>query len=473
MKTEPSIPSSRPARGSFLLWASILSLFIALSPACSRSDRSHAQKTAVPALDPIAVALAAHDGQDKLDEEIRKVQDQVRAGQDTDRALERLGWLFVSRARRSFDPGFYKLAEQCALALEARQPRSPEALLLRGHALHNLHRFREAEPLARELVAERGLPFDFGLLSDVLMEQGKLEESIAACQRMIDLRPDLQSYARGAHLRWLRGDLAGAENLMRLAAAAASPREPETAAWAYSRLARYQFQAGATGEADQSCAEALEFQADYPPALLLRGRLWLARGEPEKGIADLRRAAQLNPLPDYQWTLAEALCAAGRNDEARETEKTLARSGARSDPRTFALYLATRGEDPELALRLAQAELDARQDIFTHDALAWAFAGAGRMKEARRESELALAEGTRDARLLFHAAVIAWKSGEPGVAARRLNETAALSTMLLPSERQQLASLRAEIAVSHAEMLSASDGARGTARPTLQSLSVK
>jgi tetratricopeptide (TPR) repeat protein len=266
MKTEPSIPSSRPSHGSFLLWAFILSLFIALSPACSRSTSSPSGKTAVPALDPIAIALAAHDGQDKLDEEIRKVQDQVRAGQDIDRALERLGWLFVTRARRSFDPGFYKLAEHCALALEARQPRCPEALLLRGHAMHNLHRFREVEPLARELVAERGLPFDFGLLSDVLMEQGKLEESIAACQRMIDLRPDLQSFARGAHLRWLRGDLAGAENLMRLAATAASPREPETAAWAYSRLALYQFHAGAMGEADQSCAEALGFQADYPPA---------------------------------------------------------------------------------------------------------------------------------------------------------------------------------------------------------------
>jgi len=473
MKTEPSIPSSRPSHGSFLVWAFILSLFVALSPACSRSTSSTPGKTAVPALDPIVIALAAHDGQDKLDEEIRKVQDQVRASKDTDRALERLGWLFVTKARRSFDPGFYKLAEQCALALEARQPRCPEALLLRGHAMHNLHRFREAEPLARGLVAERGLPFDFGLLSDVLMEQGKLEESIAACQQMIDLRPDLQSYARGAHLRWLRGDLAGAENLMRLAAAAASPREPETAAWAYSRLALYQFQAGAMGEADQSCAEALGFQADYPPALLLRGRLWLARGEPEKAIVNLCRAAQLNPLPEYQWTLADALRAAGRNEEAQETEKTLARGGARSDPRTFALYLATRGRDPELALRLAQAELDARQDIFTHDALAWACAGAGRMDEARRESDLALAEGTKDARLLFHAAVIAWNSGEPRLAARRIDETTALSALLLPSERQQLASLRAEIAASHAETLSASGGARGIARPTPRSLTVK
>jgi tetratricopeptide (TPR) repeat protein len=375
----------------------------------------------------------------------------VRAGQDSDRALERLGWLFVTRARRSFDPGFYRLAEQCALSLEVRQAGSPEALLLRGHALHNLHRFREAESLARQLTAARGLPFDFGLLSDVLMEQGKLDEAIGACQQMIDLRPDLQSYARGAHLRWLRGDLAGAERLMRSATGAASPRDPESAAWAYSRLGLYQFQAGALAEADQSCVEALAFQTNYPPALLLRGRLGLALGEPAKAVEPLRRAVALNPLPDYQWTLAEALREAGRVPEAEEIETTLARRAATSDARTYSLFLSTRRQQAELAVRLARAELELRQDIFSHDALAWALAGAGQIDEALRESNLALAEGTRDGRLHFHSAVIAWQAGRPELAASRLRDANAFDAMLLPSERRQLSRLSAEMATSRSE----------------------
>src|SRR5437879_8871757 len=98
------------------------------------------------AADPLAVALAPHEGAGKLDVEIRRFQEQARAGRNPELALERLGWLFVAKARESFDSGFYRLAEQCALCLESRQPNSAEALLLRGHVLHNLHRFKEAEP---------------------------------------------------------------------------------------------------------------------------------------------------------------------------------------------------------------------------------------------------------------------------------------------------------------------------------------
>src|SRR5207237_5129659 len=110
-----------------------------------------------------------------------------------------------------------------------------------GHVLQKLHRLKEAKPVARELVDQRGLPFDFGLLSDVLMEQGKLEQAIEACQRMVDVRPDLHSYARGAHVRWLKGNVKGAQSLMRLAADAATPQDAEAGAWGHTWLAGYQF----------------------------------------------------------------------------------------------------------------------------------------------------------------------------------------------------------------------------------------
>src|SRR6266478_9567345 len=235
------------------------------NPSTSKSDSRIANKKP----DPLTLALAPHSGNGRVDQEIIRLQTRARAGKNLDMTVERLGWAFVAKARESFDPGFYKRAEQCALSLEAAHPGSPEAMLLRGHVLHNLHRFKEAEPLARSLVAQRGLPFDFGLLSDVLMEQGKLDEAASACQKMIDLRPDLHSYARGAHLRWLKGDIQGAEQLMRLAADAASAHDAEAAAWVHTRLAGYQFQLGGLADAEQNCAQALAFQTDYPPALLL------------------------------------------------------------------------------------------------------------------------------------------------------------------------------------------------------------
>lgn len=76
--------------------------------------------------------------------------------------------------------------------------------------LHQLHRFKEAEALACQVVATRGSFLDYGLLGDALMEQGKLYQAELAYQKMMDLRPFYQSYARAAHVRTGCSRVAGA-----------------------------------------------------------------------------------------------------------------------------------------------------------------------------------------------------------------------------------------------------------------------
>ena len=71
-----------------------------------------------------------------------------------------------------------------------------------------------------------------------------------AYQQMVNQKPDLQAYARISHLRWLKGDLAGAAEVMKLAVGAASPNAPESAAWVNTRLAALEFQQGSTEEAN-------------------------------------------------------------------------------------------------------------------------------------------------------------------------------------------------------------------------------
>ncbi len=63
-------------------------------------------------------------------------------------------------------------------------------------------------------------------------------------------------------------------------------------------------------------------------------------------------------------------------------EARLQASGRVNDPRTFLLFLATRGKDTARAVDLAEAELEQRQDVFTQDALAWALTADGRVAEA-------------------------------------------------------------------------------------------
>jgi tetratricopeptide (TPR) repeat protein len=391
------------------------------------------------------LVLAQLPGSNSIDEAIAQQQALVLKGSSPQAGLERLGWTFVKKARNSFDAGFYKLAEQCAACMEARGWKGPDALLLRAHALQSLHRFAEAETVARELVSLRERPFDYGVLGDVLIDQGKVREGAAAYQKMVDLRPDLQSYARAAHVRWLTGDLQGAIQLMNLATRAASPNDPEAAAWAFTRLALYQLQRGTTKQALDSCAAALSMQSDYAPAMLARGRTLLAMDRSADAVAELERAVNLNPLPEYKWTLADALISAGKHDEAAEIETQLSERSGSEDPRTLSLYLATRRRDVERAVQLAQQELANRGDVFTHDALAWALAAAGRITEAQQHMTQALSESTADPRLYLHAGVIAALNHDYKPARQWLEKAATTQQMLLPSERMQLAAWRQTI----------------------------
>jgi tetratricopeptide (TPR) repeat protein len=420
---------------------------LALAQGCSRESKSPdavaknppiATVSKNPSTERFDIALVPHTGDGKLDADLRHAQDQARTNRESLTALERLGWLFVAKARESFDPGYYKLAEQCALRIESSHPRAPEGLLLRGHVLQNLHRFKEAEPIARELVAGRGRAFDFGLLGDLLLEQGRLTEAIEAYQKMADLKPDLHAHARAAHVRWLKGDLAGAIEAIQEAVQSASPRDAESAAWVNSRLALYQFQAGDFIHAAQSIEAAIQFQPEYPPALLLRGRIYLAQHTADQALDAFHRAAARNPLPEYLWAQAEALRVMNRDDEAARLESRIKKSGAVADPRTLALYLATRGEETSRAVALAKAELENRADVHTYDALAWALAASGQWPEADAAMKQALAEGTQDARVLLHAGIIAAKSGRNSDAERFLAQAQTISQMLLPSENEAL-----------------------------------
>ena len=64
------------------------------------------------------------------------------------------------------------------------------------------------------------------------------------------------------------------------------------------------------------------------------------------------------------------------------------------------------GEDLARALRPPGFEQVARKDIYGYDALAWALLANGRADEARAQMAEALALGTRDAKLLYHAAMV-------------------------------------------------------------------
>lgn len=395
--------------------------------------------TASGAASALEVVLTPHEGSHALDERIRWLQRRIPTSRVQAEELERLGWAFIARARELVDPGAYQLALQAALAIDAIQPRSHAAALLRGHALQSLHHFADAERVARQLVAERGLSFDFGLLGDVLVDRGALDEAIENYQRMMNLKPDGHAYSRAAHVRYLRGDLPGALEAMLVAARASSPRNRESFAWTWAKLASYQLQTGASDRALESVQRALEVLPDSYHAQRVAAQIHWARGEPARALTELRAAAARVPHPEVLWMLMETLERQSLGAQASEVRAQLMSSGAAEDPRSYALYLATTRQQLEAAERLVRAELAERADAYSYEALAWVQYNRGELALALESARHSLRGGIADPRLYYHAGVIAQGAGDPEQARVWLARAAAGAQMLLPSQREALA----------------------------------
>ena len=391
------------------------------------------------ALDPLALVLAPHRGEFALDERIRHLQDRVRNGEPSPARLEELGWLFLRAARASADPGLFALAEKCAEASDRHTPGRDDARLLRGHALHGLHRFREAEALASELVGTRGLSFDWALLGDTQLDRGKLDAAARSYQRMMDLRPDAQAYSRAGELRLRLGDVEGAAEMMAVAAGAIPPTERHDFAWVRARLAEVLFQLGHEHVAMQLLDEALAVAPASAEAAHWKGRILLARGDARAAAPWLSRALARSPLPRFSMALASAHRLLGDDAAAERVLARLQAQGAQVDPRGFAIAMATLGRVSEEVVALAEQELRVRADAYSFDAAAWVQAAVGNDEIADLHAQRALEKGVRDARVFLHAGAIAARRGAREEARALLEAAVALEHMLLPLERDELA----------------------------------
>ncbi len=224
------------------------------------------------------LALRAPAGTGPTDRRIRDLQDQLRRAPGSPELWMTLGEAWVRRAREAADPGLYHSAADCAAAALALSPGAPRALALRGMVLLDAHRFDEARALAADLTARHpGFARGHGILSDALLELGRLEEAATAAQRMMDLKPDLPSYSRASHLLWLQGDSDGALEAARLAVDAGG--DPEARAWVRTQAALIRLHRGEHARADAELDLALADFPDHPAALAAKARVALSRGD--------------------------------------------------------------------------------------------------------------------------------------------------------------------------------------------------
>jgi tetratricopeptide (TPR) repeat protein len=201
---------------------------------------------------------------------------------------------------------------------------------------------------------------------------------------------------------------------MRMAADATSPRDPESLAWHHAQIGNLLLQMGRSREARAEYESAAISWPGHPAATLGLGRLKESQGDYQGALALYVEQFRHAPRPDLAAQIGDVYAALGNRADS-ERHYALAEAGWRSDapePKNLARFLADRGRSLEQAVTIAEQAARDRHDIFTEDALAWAYFRTGRLAEASRASDLALRTGTRDRALLYHAAAIKHALGD-------------------------------------------------------------
>jgi tetratricopeptide (TPR) repeat protein len=131
----------------------------------------------------------------------------------------------------------------------------------------------------------------------------------------------------------------------------------------------------------------------------------MSAGRPGDALARLTKTLETAPAAADFALAGDAYAQLGRAHEAERSYK-LAEAMWASDtpePAQLARFLATRGWRLADAVRLGEEAFATRQDIYTADALAWAYFKQGRLEEAHTAMTRALSTGSRDPELRRHA----------------------------------------------------------------------
>ena len=127
--------------------------------------------------------------------------------------------------------------------------------------------------------------------------------------------------------------------------------------------------------------------------------------------------------PEAFKILGDAYAELGRTAESNEQYRLLeqlAHSFPRIYDRHWALFCADKRIHLDEALSLARKDLELRQDVHAYDTLAWVSFKKGLQKEAEAAMEKALSQGTAEAPMLYHAAMIARAAGDQARAEKYL-----------------------------------------------------
>jgi tetratricopeptide (TPR) repeat protein len=318
-------------------------------------------------------------------------------------------------------------AEEHLRAFLSLKPNHYDARRMLAAVLLSQHRFGDAIAEANKaMAADPRDAWNYGAAGDGYMELGDYPRAFAAFDRMGQLQPGPPAYARTAYALEIKGDLDGALEYMRRAAAGTSPNDPESQAWHYTQIGDLLWQLGRVSQARIEYERGDAAFPGHPMAVMGMARVKMIDGDLKGARLMLQSQLARTATPDLAGAVGDLSSAIGDAtgadqyyQMAEQIERAAWGNGLRQ-PQVLARILSERPGRAAEAVALAAEAARSRADIMTMDTLAWAYYKNGQIAEASKASRQALRTGTRNPRILCHADEIQLRlkaeptSNEPG-----------------------------------------------------------
>jgi tetratricopeptide (TPR) repeat protein len=368
---------------------------------------------------------------------IRFLEDRVKRDPDDFIAFNKLASEYLQRLRETGDITYLDLASRAASSslkiLPAEQNKG--GLISTIQVEYSSHEFAAARDHAKRLIEidpNKGYAYQF--LGDALLELGQYSEAEAAFRQMetfggIQTMTKVAMEQRWARLALLHGDNAAAKQhfASALKLATTMPEPPkETVAWCQWQLGETVFAGGDYKAAERYYRDSLATFPDYFRSLASLGRTRTAQGDLPGSLELLEKAVRILPDPSFVALLGDLYKITGREQDAQNQYALVEKIGHLSTlsgslyNRQLALFYADHDLKADEAYTNAAKEYEVRQDIYGADAVAWTALKAGKLPEAQAAIKNALAQNTKDARLFYHAGMIANAAGNKDEAKRFL-----------------------------------------------------
>ncbi len=304
-----------------------------------------------------------------------------------------------------------------------------EAMIIKSSIYMTYHQFHKAKNLIQNAIHQNSYnAFAYGVLTDALVELGKYDKAVEACDKMLSIRPDLRSYARASYLREIHGQTQGAIQAMVLASDAGVIGQ-ENRAWTLYNLGNLFLNMGKLDSAEYIYKGILEERPGYGYALSGLADIEFAKENYPNAIEYLVKATHLTPNHLFIEKLADIYKAMDDTENETNMINKVLQSFAQHEKdgydvdKEYALFCSNHNVHLEEALERAKKEYERRPlNIEALDTYAWALYKNSKSKDAIHFVERALRLNTKKSLYYYHAAAIYDAAGNKDLSIKNIKE---------------------------------------------------